>query len=277
MAAPRRESLQRAFIAALVALVIATLACAPQRDPYAGVYLVKGGGAPAEVFRALSAEFSARHPGVRFDFEDVGSRSGIALLARGQIDLATSSTEPEASVRESVRLLSVGVSGTAVIVGSGNPVTGLTRAQVRDIYSGTITDWAAVGGPSGRIFVMTRNPNSAIRANFDSYFFDTKPTYGKDVAELNDTEEMLSAVGARRDVIGIVTINGRTLAEPKIKMLAIEGVQASKENVTSGAYPVRRQLYLVYPATAVKPGIQAFLDFVRSPDGQRVIAGVGAG
>ncbi|HEV8470705.1 MAG TPA: substrate-binding domain-containing protein, partial [Candidatus Limnocylindria bacterium] len=240
MATPRRESHQRALVTALAALVIATVACAPGRDPYAGVYPVKGGGAPAEVFRALSAEFSARHPGVRFDFEDVGSRSGMALLAGGHIDLATSSTEPDATVRESVRLLSVGVSGTAVIVSSGNPVTGLTRAQVRDIFSGTITDWAALGGAPGRIFVMTRNPNSAIRANFDSYFFETKPTYGKDVAELNDTEEMLSAVGARRDVIGIATINGRTLAEPKIKMLAIDGVQASKETVASGAYPVRR-------------------------------------
>jgi len=277
MADPRRKNHRRVLLTALAVLVIAIVACAPERDPYAGVYLVKGGGAPVEVFRALSAEFSARHPGVRFDFEDVGSRSGIALLARGQIDLATSSAEPDAALRESVRLLSVGASGTAVIVGTGNSLTGLTRAQVRDIYSGTITDWAAVGGAPGRIFVMTRHPNSAIRANFDSYFFEAKATYGKDVAELNDTEEMLSAVGARRDVIGIVTINGRTLAEPKIKMLAIEGVQASKETVTSGAYPVRRQLYLVYPATGVKPGIQAFLDFVRSPDGQRIIAGVGAG
>jgi len=277
MATPRRETHQRALVTALAALVIATVACAPGRDPYVGVYVVKGGGAPAEVFRALSAEFSARHPGVRFDFEDVGSRSGMALLARGQIDLATSSTEPDATVRESVGLLSVGVSGTAVIVGSGNPITGLTRAQVRDVFSGTITDWAALGGTPGRIFVMTRNPNSAIRANFDAYFFETKPTYGKDVAELNDTEEMLSAVGARRDVIGIATINGRTLAEPKMKMLAIDGVQASKETIASGAYPVRRQLYLVYPATGAKPGIQAFLDFVRSPDGQRIVAGAGAG
>src|SRR5919201_2872861 len=100
---------------ALVAFVLATIAssCGPRVDPLAGTYLVRGGGAPLEVFTALSQEFAKWHPGVNFQFDDVGSTPGMRLVADGTADLGTSSAPVAPDLKGQVELLPVGVSGTS--------------------------------------------------------------------------------------------------------------------------------------------------------------------
>jgi phosphate transport system substrate-binding protein len=156
-------------------------------------------------------------------------------------------------------------------------VSNLSRDQVRAIFSGETTDWAAVGGEPGRIFVAMRNANSAIRLNFEAYFFATKPTYAKGMFEVNDINQTISSLTGRSDVISIITINDQSLNESRIKLLSIDGVAPTKQNLQSGVYPVRRPLYLVYNPKTVKPAVLAFLDFTLSPAGQRIIAEKGSG
>ncbi len=253
-------------------------ACAQApRDPLAGDYRVAGGGAPLETFQALSAGFSKQHPGAHWTFEDVGSNPGIALVAGGDIDLGTSSAEPSADYRDRVKLVPIGVSGTAVVVSASNPVTALRRDQVRDIFSGKITDWGLVGGNPGGIFLVIRNAGSAIRENFDAYFFDGKATYPADAVELSDIDQTLNAVTGRAGVISMITINERTLGDSRIRLVVIDGVPPTKASLANGSYRVRRPLYLVFNPDTVKPAIRAFLDFVQGPQGQQIIAAAGAG
>jgi len=254
-------------------MVLACGASATPRptDAFAGVYRVEGGGAPLDVFNALSAEFSRRHPGVKFDFQDTGSSAGMTLVASGDTDLATSSADPPAAIRDQIDVVPVGVSGTAVIVAAGNPVTALTRSQVGDIFSGKIRDWIEVGGRRGPILVCVREVASAIRSNFEAFFFTAKPSYPSNAIELNNIDQMINAVAGDTATIGYLTINQQSLSESRIRMLSIDGVAATRDNLRSGSYPVRRPLYLVANHTRVKPAIAAFLEFVRGPDGQRII------
>jgi len=268
----------RTLVATVFAVGFTASACGGgSNDPLAGTYIVKGGGAPLDVYTALSKEFLAKHPGVKFVFEDVGSRPGMRLVADGEIDLATSSSDPEPALKDQIVLVPVGLTGTAIVVGAANTVPGLTRDQVRAVFTGEITDWKTLGGDPGHIIVAMRNANSAIRTNFEAYFFTAKPTYAKDMFELNDIDQTIAVVSSRRDVVSIITINDRSLGEKLIRLLPIDGVAPTKDNLVSGAYGVRRPLYLVASATSVKPAIRAFLDFVRSPDGQRIVSEKGSG
>jgi phosphate transport system substrate-binding protein len=268
----------RALASVVITVGLCVSACGgTSRDPLAGTYLVEGGGAPLDVYKALSTEFLAKHPGVKFVFEDVGSLPGMRLVANGDTDLATSSNEPESTLRDRVVVVPVGMTGTAVVVGAANKVPGLTRDQVRAIFTGEISDWKDVGGEPGRIIVAMRNANSAIRANFEAYFFAAKPTYPKDMFEVNDIEQTITAISGLRSVVSIITISDRSLNETRIRLLPVDGIAPTRENLASGAYPVRRPLYLIANATSMKPAIRAFLDFVRSPDGQRIIGERGAG
>lgn len=263
------------------ALVLAALfaSCGPitgasgtaSPDPLSGTYDVKGGGAAYEVFQALSDGFRKRHPAVRFTFEDVGSAAGMKLAATGNIDLATSSAIPSADLTNSLVVVPVGASGTAIVVNAANPVTALTKTQVHDIFAGSIAMWAAVGGAPEPIIVVIRESTSALRSNFDAYFFGGKGVYRSDAIELNTSDDIVRAVTSRTGVVSMLTITGSMLSEKRIRAVTIDGVAPSKANITSGRYPVVRPLFLVYNEKHLKPAVGAFLDFVRGLEGQRII------
>lgn len=271
-------SVHRTTVASLTLSALLLAACASRTsapsappDPLAGSYIVKGGGAPLDVFTALSEEFRRQHPTVRFTFSDVGSAAGMRLAATGEVDLATSSAPPPPELRDKVGLVPVGVSGTGVIVNAANPVTDLTRIQVRDIFSGTVADWGDVGGSREKIIVVIRESTSALRSNFDAYFFDGKPAYPSSALELNSGTDIVAAVSARTGVVSMVTLTEKIRSDQHVRFLSLDGVAPTKKNVQTGAYPVLRPLYLVRNAQQVAPAIAAFLDFVRSAEGQRII------
>jgi len=74
----------------------------------------------------------------------------------------------------------------------------------------------------------------------------------------------------------MVTMNASTFSDNTIAFTTVDGVTASRENLNSGKYQVRRPLYFVYNAdpTKVKPAIKAFIDFVKGPEGQKILAGL---
>jgi len=274
-------SVHRTIVAGLTLWALLLAACASRTsapsappDPLAGTYVVKGGGAPLDVFTALSEEFRRQHPTVRFTFSDVGSAAGMRLAATGEVDLATSSAPPPPELRDKVGLVPVGVSGTGVIVNAANPVSDLTRIQVRDIFSGAVADWGDVGGNREKIIVVIRESTSALRSNFDAYFFDGKPAYPSTALELNSGTDIVAAVSARTGVVSMVTLTEKIRSDQHVRFLSLDGVAPTKKNVQTGAYPVLRPLYLVRNAQQVVPAIAAFLDFVRSPEGQRIIESI---
>ena len=268
-----------AAIAMVACLVVAgcsarTTPPAAAPDPLAGTYVVQGGGAPLDVFTALSEEFRKQHPAVRFVFSDVGSAAGMRLAASGEVDLATSSASPPPELKDKIGLVPVGLSGTGVIVNAANPLKDLTKAQVRDVFSGAIADWNELGGTHEKIVVIIREKTSALRSNFDAYFFDGKPAYAPGAIELNSGADIVAAVSGRTAVVSMVTLTEKIRADQHVRFVSIDGVAPTKANLTSGAYPVRRPLYLVTNLEHVTPAIQAFLDFCRGPDGQRIIDSV---
>jgi len=151
-------------------------------------------------------------------------------------------------------------------------VTGLTKEQVRGIYEGKITDWSAVGGKQGKITALIRESSAATRSAFESFFFDGKPALSKDVIEVYEIDETIKSLQSFKDSIGMVTVNSRTVAESSIRLISIDGVAPTRANIQSGAYKIRRPLFLLYNSTSVRPAMQAFLDFVRGPEGQRILA-----
>ncbi len=178
------------------------------------------------------------------------------------------------SERAKVQALEIGATGTAVAVHAGNPVSNLTTPQVRKIYAGEITDWADLGGMQGKIRVLAREKGAASRTAFDTYFFRTGGGPAPNVREVFESDEMVTTIRSFRDSIGMLTLDKRSLSDPQVKLLAIDGVEPTLANVLNGSYPVRRPMFLISGATydKVKPALREFMDFVGSEEGQRIIA-----
>jgi phosphate transport system substrate-binding protein len=248
----------------------------PTDDPIGGTYVVKGGGGAIDSVRALTTAFSKIHPTVVWQgFDDVGSDAGVKLSIDNQIDIGYISRDLKAPEKGTVETISIGASGTGVGVNATNTVKALTKDQVVKIFNGTITDWRDVGGTPGKIRVLLREPESSTRAAFESYFFgSTKPVYPKDAIEVFQIDETLKAIGSFKDSVGMMTMNAQAFSATDMKLLTIDNVAATRENLANGTYPIRRPLFFVYntDATKLKPAIKSFIDWVKGTDGQKVIA-----
>jgi len=267
--------------AALTVLALGILMCAgcartaaqAHQDPYSGRYAASGGGGAVDHVQALVKRFDELHPGVVIQTEDVGSNAGISLAQSRSTDFGFTSRDLTKAEKATLDSLPIGVNGTAVVVNADNPVTALTKEQVRGIFSGEITDWSEVGGPPGRIRVVIREKTASTRGSFDDYFFDGNPNYTDDVTEVHSAAQTTSTVKSLETAIGMVTLEQSTASDRGIRLLSIDGVQASMATLEDGSYPVRRDLFLIFnpDQATLKPAVRAFLDFVRGDEGQRII------
>jgi len=265
----------------IVVLALALAACGgtakpptPTADPLAGRYSASGGGGALAAVTALTKRFADLHPGVTWQVEEVGSDAGVNLATSGAIDLGFTSRALTTDEATKLSTLGIGLAGTCVIVNSANPVKDLSRDQVKRIFAGDITNWKQVGGDDLDIKVFVREANAATRSSFEQYFFGGKATYVKDATEVYELEQTLKSVGSFRASIGMATANRRASTEATVKLVSIDGVAPTPENLVNGSYKIGRPLLLVFPKdeSKLRSGIKAFLDFVRSPEGQQIAA-----
>jgi len=263
-----------ALLAAALVVACGGKPAAPTADPLAGVYTSSGGGGAIAAVKALTTRFSELHPGVTWQVEETGSDAGINLAAAGQIDFGFVSRALTADELKKLNTVNIGLAGTGVIVNAANPTKNLTKEQVRKVFAGEIKNWSELGWNNEEIKVFIRESNAATRTNFESYFFGGKATYAKDTTEVFELEQTLKAVGSFRASIGMATTSSRTLSDPTVHALSIDGVTPTTENLLSGAYKIGRPLLIVYPIdeSKLKPATRAFLEFVQSPEGQRIAA-----
>src|SRR5256885_13374052 len=127
----------------------------------------------AKLVPQLAEEFKAQHPGTTFNIAAEGSTTGIAAIIDGtaQIGMASRPTKPEEIATAKAKGVNfketiVAYDGIAVIVNAANPVKGLTKKQVEQIFTGEVTNWRPVGGSGGKISAYTRNTSSGTYSDF---------------------------------------------------------------------------------------------------------------
>lgn len=243
-----------------------------------GRLVAVGGGGAIDQMNALAKRFAELHPAVRFDIQNLGSDGGYSLVSTGSADLGFASRDPSDLEREKNGLLEIGASGTGVAVNASNPVSSLTKAQIRDLFNGTVMSWSALGGDNVAVKRFAREPNAATRLSFDSFIFGdpgATAVYPPDTVTAFSNDEMVLGVRSFAGGAGMVTVKAEVLRAAGVKLLALENIAATPENVRNGSYRFRRAVYLTYPKDLgkAKATVRAFVDFVRSPEGQKVLEG----
>src|SRR6201982_1612603 len=195
----------------------------------------------AKLVPQLAEQFKAQHPGTTFDIAAEGSATGFAALVdkTAAIGMASRPAKPEEIANGKAKGVdmkptTVAYDGIAVIVSSANPIKGLTRKHVEQIFSGEITDWSAVGGSGGKISVYTRNTSSGTYAEFKELAMK-KRDYAPGSQKMAGHEQIAQEVGKNPNGVGYIGL-AYTKASG-IKVVPIDGASPSKESVLAKSYP----------------------------------------
>jgi phosphate transport system substrate-binding protein len=232
----------------------------------------------AKLVPQLAEAFKAKHSDTTFDIAAEGSTTGIAAIIDGtaQIGMASRRAKPSevgAASGKGVNMKPtiVAYDGIAVIVNSGNPIKGLTRKQVEQIFTGDVTDWSAVGGSPGQISVYTRNTSSGTYSEFKELAMK-KRDYAPSAQKMAGNEQIASEVGKNANGVGYVG-----LAYTKaggIKVMPIDGAAPSVKSVQAKSYPYARPTF--YYTNGEPSGVaKEFVDFTIGPVGQKIVLQVG--
>ena len=174
----------------------------------------------------------------------------------------------------------IGYDAFVFFVHKDNPINNLTTEQVQKIYSGEITNWKELGGKDEEIIAYQRNPGSGSQSMLIR-FMD-----GKEImeapSELVDTmmSGIIEQVSDYKNKDGSIGFSFRFYLEgiiknPNIKMLSIDGVAPTVENIKNGTYPIRASLYAVTYEGNKNENVEILLDWILSDEGQYIIEKTG--
>jgi phosphate transport system substrate-binding protein len=219
--------------------------------------------------------FGKRKPEIKINLTGGGSQVGINALVDGICDIAMSSRDLKEEEKEKLSKKKVEAKGHIVawdgivpIVHPTNPVKNLTIAQLKDIYTGKVTDWKDVGGKKGAIVVVSRDETSGTHDAWLELVLNREPVVGTASAEIS-SQTVLEKVATAPDAIGYDGI-GYVEGNSRVKPVSVDGVKASAATVSDKSYKIARPIYMFTSGTPSAPVVE-FVDFVLSPEGQAFV------
>ncbi|MCI5485206.1 MAG: phosphate ABC transporter substrate-binding protein [Clostridiales bacterium] len=263
-------------IAILLSLVMAVslLTVSAAADKLSGTVATNGSTSMEKVIGILSEQFMEDNDKVTITYDATGSGTGIEAVATGTCDIGLASRNlKDAEVEKGLVATTVALDGIAIIVNENCPVDDLTVEQIAAIFTGLVTDWADFGG-KGDIACIGREAGSGTRDGFESI---TKTTDKCVLAqELTSTGAVIAAVKSSENAIGYASY-AAVEGQEGIKVLTVEGVECTAENIVDGSYVIQRPFNLVTLAEGeLSEAAQAFFDYMLSEDAAELITMAGA-
>lgn len=175
-------------------------------------------------------------------------------------------TDAEKKKYPNIKAVTIAKDGVAIVVHKDNPVKGLTSAQIRDIYTGKITDWSQVGGSKGKIVVTIREKGAGQRIAMESALMGGAAVDEKIAFVYSSMGAMRDEIALNKSAIGYILISGIR----DVKAIEVDGIPASIASLKAGKWRMEAPLLLLThgePAGATK----TFIDFLLSPEGQKAI------
>lgn len=267
------------FGATLAALLIAATTAVN-----AGTITVKGSDTLVILAQKWAEVYMGNKPEVKIQVTGGGTGTGFAALQEQKTDLCNASRaikpkEIETCIKafgKKPTEYKVAVDGLSVYVNAENPVKELSVEQVEQIFTGKIKNWKDVGGSDAPIVLYSRENSSGTYE-----FFKEKVLKGKDFAAnaqtMPGTALVLQSVAKEKNGIGY----GGAAYGAGAKHLLIKptadaaGVEPTEENVLSQKYPIWRYLFVYVNPALDKGEVGAYLKWIRSDDGQKVVKDIG--
>jgi phosphate transport system substrate-binding protein len=251
---------------------------------FAGNITVKGSDTLVILAQKWAEVYMSQHADVKIQVSGGGSGIGFAALQSQTTDLCDASRKAKAAeIANCIKAFGarpteykVALDGLSVYVNPENSLKELTIAQVGDIFTGKITNWKEVGGPDAPITVYSRENSSGTYEFFKEHILKGKD-FAASAQTMPGTAAIVQAVLKDKNGIGY----GGAAYGGGSKLLAIKktevspAIEPTEANVESGTYPIWRHLYVYVNPALDKGEVAAYLNWIRSDDGQQYVKDIG--
>ena len=222
-----------------------------------------------------------------FDSEVMVNTTPVAYdnLFSGEVDMILAAGPSDAQIKVAeklgleLKLTPVGREAFVFFVNQKNPIDSLELKQIQDIYAGKIKNWEEVGGNNEAIRAFQRPKDSGSQTALEKLMGDIPIM---DAPEENVPEGMggiISEVSKYRNYKNAIGYTFRyysteMVGNDEIKLLAINGVEPTKETIRADEYPIASEFYVVTAGTE-NPNVEKFIEWMLSPQGQELVEKVG--
>lgn len=222
-----------------------------------------------------------------YNSEVMSSRTGAAYvnLINGRADIIFVAAPSKAqidsakNVGKELRLTPIGKEAFVFFVNSKNPVKTLTEDEIKAIYSGKITNWKEVGGKDDHIRAFQRPEDSGSQTALQNFMGltpimkppteDVASLMGTVIGEVSDYKNHKNAIGFTFRYYSTQMVKNN-----KIRLLAVDSVEPTVDNIRSGEYPITNEIYAV-TAGSDNPHVEDFIEWILSDEGQEIVEKTG--
>ena len=226
--------------------------------------------------QAAAEQFMKSNPKVKFSVSGTGTGNGFKSLADGSAQIANASRfikdkEIETCIAKKVYPVPFAVALDCIIpvVHPSNSVKSLTKAQLKDIFSGRITNWSEVGGKSAPIVVVGRDTSSGTYGTWQEMIMDKgeKARVTPKAQITASSGAMMTAIAQNKNAIGY---EGMGYVTKSVKGLQVDGIAGSAASARSGKYPLSRHLFM-FTNGWPEGELLDFINFMQSGAGQKIV------
>jgi len=238
---------------------------------------IKGSDTMLKLMEALTAEYRKSNPGIFFTVKGGGTALGINALINSDVDICAASRtfEPNETKLLAEKYGTIGIStsiardAVCILVNKANPITSIKLSRLKDIFTGKLKDWSYLGINENPIVLVRRNDNSGTALHFKMRVLEGEEFESSSIVQ-STVEELLEFIEENPNAIGFSGL----IHSKDARIIAVDDVLPTKENVKNGRYPLSRYLHL-YTISTPTGAVKDFIDWIISSAGQKIIEGVG--
>lgn len=236
---------------------------------------IVGSSSVTPLMEAFSETYMKSNPTVFIEVQGPGSSAGIKAASNGSADIGMSSRELKESEKTDLEELVIARDGIAIVINANNDLKSLTTDQVAAIYRGEVKNWKEVGGADKPIVVVTRDSASGTRTAFEDILKLHKVIGDKKVSAISQRAQVANGNGALKTMIasnpyaiGYISLG---TVDSSVHALAINGVEATSENVKNGTYQISRPFLVLYKNGKVSTNALQFLEWMKNSQAQELV------
>ena len=230
---------------------------------------VSGSTSVGPLMEKEAEKFKEENEGINVEINQLGSSAGIKDAITGTVQIGMSSRDlKEQEKAEGLIEVEIAYDGIAIITNKSNKIKSLTMTQVKDIYTGKITNWKDVGGKDGAIVVVSREDGSGTRDAFQEIVGYTSEELVKDAQIGDGSGNIKTTVSGNEHAIGFISFE---YIDDSINAVKIDDIEPTASNVKNDSYKVSRPFLLVYKEDNLKENGNKLINFILSEEGQKIV------